>query len=145
MTDWLLDTNIISELRRPRPEPRVIEFVKSQPLERLYASVVTFAEIRFGIELLADPTRRVALGEWLSQEVRPMFADRTLAVSEDVMFRWRVLVESGRKDGHTFPQRYLIIAATALQHGLVAVTRDRACFERAGATVYDPWSDPPPA
>jgi toxin FitB len=57
VTDWLLDTNILSELRRPQPEAKVLAFVAAQPLERLFVSSVTFAEIRFGIELLADPHR----------------------------------------------------------------------------------------
>jgi predicted nucleic acid-binding protein len=57
---WLLDTNILSELRRPKPEPKVVGFVARQPLELLLISVVTLAEIRFGIEVLPDVTRRGA-------------------------------------------------------------------------------------
>jgi toxin FitB len=92
VTDWLLDTNILSELRRPKPERKVVAFIAAQPLERLFVSTVTFAEIRFGIELVNDPHRRADLIEWLSHNVRPMFAQRALAVSEDVMFKWRLLV-----------------------------------------------------
>ena len=60
---WLLDTNVLSELRRPNPEPKVVAFVSGQPLEQLYISVVTLAEIRFGIELIHEPDRRVALND----------------------------------------------------------------------------------
>jgi toxin FitB len=67
-----------------------------------------------------------------------MFNDRVLPVTEDIMFRWRVLMEDGRKSGHTFSQPDLIIAATALQHGLT-VTRDRSDFDRAGVPVVNPW------
>jgi predicted nucleic acid-binding protein len=141
VTDWLLDTNILSELRRPKPEPRVVAFVGQQPLERLYVSEVTFAEIRFGIELLEDPARRAELQGWLMHKIRPMFERRVLPVSEDVMFKWRLLVETGRKAGHTFSQPDLIIAATALHHGLTVVTRDRDDYDRAGAAVLDPWTD----
>jgi len=144
VTDWLLDTNILSELRRPRPEPRVVQFVASQPLERLYVSDVTFAEIRFGIELVEDAPRRSELQDWLTHRLRPMFAQRTLPISEDVMLRWRLLVEAGRKSGRTFSQPDLIIAATALHHGLTIVTRDRIDYDRAGAPVFQPWTDPPP-
>lgn len=144
MTNWLLDTNILSELRRPRPEPKVIAFVASQPLERLYVSSVTFAEIRFGIERLDDAVRRATLQDWLAHTLRPMFDQRILPVSEDVMFKWRLLVEGGRRAGHTFSQPDLIIAATALHHGLTVVTRDRGEFDRAGATAVNPWTDPPP-
>ena len=68
-----------------------------------------------------------------------MFNDRVLPVTEDIMFRWRVLMEDGRKSGHTFSQPDLIIAATALRHGLAVVTRDRSDFDRAGVPVVNPW------
>jgi predicted nucleic acid-binding protein len=141
VSGWLLDTNILSELRRPRPEPKVGAFVAAQPLERLFVSAVSFAEIRFGIELAPDPVRRAELQTWLAQRLRPMFEDRVLPVSEEVMFRWRLLVEEGRKAGHTFSQPDLIIAATALQHGLTVVTRDTADYARARVTVFNPWVD----
>jgi hypothetical protein len=144
VTGWLLDTNVLSELRRTRPEARVVSFVGRQPLGHLYVSTVTFAELRFGIELLDDAGRRTELQDWLTHRVRPMFAQRTLPVSEDVMLKWRLLVEGGRKAGHTFSQPDLIIAATALNHGLTVVTRDRRDFDRAGTPVFDPWNEPPP-
>jgi toxin FitB len=68
-----------------------------------------------------------------------MFNDRVLPVTEDVMFRWRVLMEEGRKTGHTFSQPDLIIAATGLQNGLTVVTRDRSDFDKARVPVLDPW------
>jgi predicted nucleic acid-binding protein len=141
VTGWLLDTNIISELRRPKPEPKVTAFIRAQPVEALYVSVVTFAEIRFGIELLPDATRRSDLNDWLAHKVRPMFEKRVLAVSEDVMFKWRLLVEDGRKSGHTFSQPDLIIAATAQHHGLTVVSRDTKEYEAARVAVFNPWID----
>ncbi len=141
MNSWLLDTNIISELRRAKPEPKVVTFVAGQSLERLYVSSVTLAEIRFGIELLPDARLRAELNDWLVHKVRPMFEQRVLPVSEDVMFKWRLLVEDGRKAGHTFSQPDLMIAATALQHGLTLVTRDTADYEKARVPLFNPWSD----
>ena len=67
MKGWLLDTNILSELRRQRPEPRVLGFIANQPLESLFVSTVTFAEIRFGIEMVPDPLKRADLSDWLTQ------------------------------------------------------------------------------
>jgi predicted nucleic acid-binding protein len=144
VTDWLLDTNILSELRRPKPEAKVLAFVAAQPLERLFVSSVTFAEIRFGIELLTDPHRRADQTDWLNHKLRPMFEQRVLAVSEDVMFRWRLLVEEGRKAGHTFSQPDLIIAATAFHHGLTMVSRDTTDYARAGVPVFNPWVESGP-
>ena len=136
---WLLDTNVLSELRRPMPEPRVVAFVAGRPLESLYISAVTLAEIRFGIELVAEPSRRAELNDWLVHKVRPMFANRILPVTEDVMFKWRLLVEEGRKIGHTFSQPDLIIAATAIEYGLTVVTRDRSGYDKARVSVINPW------
>ena len=143
MTGWLLDTNVISELRRPRPSAKVVNFVTAQPLEQLYISAVTLAEIRFGIEVIKDALKRAELQGWLTNRVRPMFEQRILPVSEDVMFKWRLLVEEGRKAGHTYSQPDLIIAATALQHGLTVVTRDTAEYIHARADVLNPWLDSP--
>lgn len=143
MSGWLLDTNVLSELRRKRPEKKVVAFVASQPLEQLFISSVTFAEIRFGIELVADPGKRADLTQWLDHRVRPMFAQRVLTISEDVMLAWRLLVEQGRKSGHTDSQPDLIIAATALHHGLTAVSRDTVEYARAGVAVLDPWEHDP--
>ncbi len=76
MTGWLLDTNILSELRRPKPNAQIVSFVASKPLDLLFVSIVTFAEIRFGIESVADATRRAELNDWLAHKVRPMFEER---------------------------------------------------------------------
>lgn len=139
MTGWLLDTNVISELRRPKPDPNVVAFVARQPEDRLFLSEITFAEIRFGIEQLADPERRAALNTWLNTTLRPLFARRTLPVTEDVILRWRLMVEAGRRRGHSFGQPDLFIAATAAEAGLTVVTRDTTHFEAAGVPVFDPW------
>jgi toxin FitB len=137
---WLLDTSIISETRRLKPEPKVLAFIADHLLEDLYISAVTLAELRFGIELLSQGTsRRTELNDWLTNEIRPMFERRVLPITEDVMLRWRILVDDGRKAGHTYSQPDRIIAATALHYGLTLVTRDRGDFERARVPVLNPW------
>ena len=143
MSGWLLDTNIVSELRKPKPEPRVVRFVASRPLDSLFVSDVTFAEIRFGIEQVKDPARRTELNDWLTHKLRPMFAHRALPIAEDVILKWRLLVEEGRKAGHTYSQPDLLIAATALHHGLTVVTRDADDYRRARVAVFNPWTDSP--
>lgn len=142
MTGWILDTNIISELRRPKPEKKVAAFVRTQPLEALYVSIVTLAEIRFDIELQTDAIRRAELNEWLDHKVRPMFEQRVLAITEDIMLKWRLMVEEGRKVGHTFSQPDLIIAATAQHHGLTVVSRDTKEYTAARVAVFNPWTEP---
>ena len=84
-------------------------------------------------------TRRDELHKWLTETIRPMFGSRVLPVTEDIMFKWRFIVEEGRKAGFTYSQPDLIIAATALHHGFTMVTRDRRDFERAGVPVVNHW------
>lgn len=140
MKGFLLDTNIVSELRRSSPNAQVESFIAGQPEQRLYLSEIGFAEIRYGIELLGDAARRADLIGWLDNTLRPLFAGRTLRVSEDVILRWRLILEEGRRRGHTFGQPDLFIAATGAVHDLVCVTRDVDHFVAAGVVVLDPWS-----
>jgi predicted nucleic acid-binding protein len=79
------------------------------------------------------------LTDWLTVKFCPMFDGRVLPLSEDTLLRWRLLMEQRRKTGHTYSQIDLIIAATALHHGLTVVTRDRSDFDRAGVPVLNPW------
>jgi len=134
LTGWLLDTNILSELRRPKPESKVVSFIASKPLDLLFVSTVTFAEIRFGIECVADPARRAELSDWLSHNVRPMFEQRVLA-------NGGFLVADGRKAGHTYSQPDLIIAASALHYGLTVISRDTGNFKKVRVPVLNPWRD----
>jgi toxin FitB len=136
---WLLDTNVLSELRRPRPDQKVVAFITGCALEQLHISVVTLAEIRFGIELVNEPNRRAELNDWLRHKVRPMFDGRVLEITEEILLKWRLLVEEGRKTGHTFSQPDLMIAATAIHHGLTVVTRDRSEFDKARVPELNPW------
>ena len=135
---WLLDTNILSEMRRLKPDQRVTAFLGRCPLSQLYISSVISAEIRFGIHS-AEPFRQADLDTWFRNDIRPMFHGRILEITEDVMFRWRVLVEEGRKAGRTFSQPDLIIAATALEHGLTLVTRNVRDFAGLGLVILNPW------
>ena len=100
---------------------------------------MNIAEIRFGIELQQDPARRAELNDWLTLILRPAFAGRILPVTEDTLLRWRLLMEDGRKSGHTYSHPDLVLAATALHHGLTVVTRDRSDFDEAQVPVLNPW------
>jgi predicted nucleic acid-binding protein len=136
---WLLDTNVLSELRKPNPSVTVAEFVATQPGELLFTTEVTFGEIRYGIEQLEDASRRADMHLWLSRTLRPLFTNRLLSINEDVIVRWKAMVIEGRKRGHTFGQPDLFIAAIAALEDLVVVTRDTGEFVAAGVPAFDPW------
>ncbi len=140
MRGWLLDTNVVSELRKPKPDSRVVNFIAAQPGETLFVTGVTPAEINFGIEKLGDATRRTDLRLWLERNLRPLFAGRILSITEDVIVRWKIMAVAGQKRGHTFGQPDLFIAAIAALQDLVVVTRDVGEFIEAGVAVFDPWA-----
>lgn len=140
MNGFLLDTNVLSELRKPHPAPSVAAFVSAQPEEVLFVSDVTFAEIRFGIEQAPDAERRAVVSDWLAHTLRPLFAGRALPLTEDVVLRWRMLLEAGRRRGHNFGQLDLFIAATAAVANLIVVSRDETHFVAAGVPILNPWT-----
>ena len=143
MKDWLLDTNVISELRKPRCHVGVKTWADKQSPISMYLSTVTMAEIRFGIEQLSDESRQSTLHSWFDSELRPWFAGRILAVDEEVILEWRRMVARGRSVRHTFSQPDLFIAATASVHNLCVVTRNIKDFQVAGVSVLDPWNQVP--
>lgn len=117
----------------------MVRFLEQQNAEELFVSSVTFAEIRFRIEMAPDPLRRSDLRDWLENRLRPEFENRILPVSEDVMLRWRMMVDEGKKIGRTFSQPDLIIAATAVQHDLTLVTRNIVDFAGLRIPIMNPW------
>ena len=140
MNGWLLDTNVVSELRRRRPDRGVKAWADAQDPEHLHLSTVTLAEIRYGIERQPDAGFRTELAAWLDHELRPWFAGRILPLSEDVILEWRRMVARGRERNVTFSQPDLFIAATAHLHALTVCTRNENDFRLADVPVLNPWS-----
>lgn len=142
---WLLDTNVVSEIRKgARAHPAVRSWAEATPPAACFLSTVSVAEIRMGIERVADPGFRGELEAWLRDGVRVWFGDRILAVDEAVLLAWRRLIIEGQKARYTYSQPDALIAATALVHGLGVVTRNAADVERAGVTLCNPWAETPP-
>ena len=139
MRGWLLDTNVISELRKSKPDSKVINFIAAQPGEKVFVTDVALAEIVYGIEQLDDAARRTDIRLWLERNLRPLFARRILAITEEVIVRWKTMVVEGQKRGHTFGQPDLFIAAIAALQDLVVVSRAIREFIEAGVPVFDPW------
>jgi predicted nucleic acid-binding protein len=143
MPGFLIDTNVLSELRKPQPHAGVLRFLDESDTERLFVSEVTMAEIRFGAELRTIPSERITILNWLETIIRPLFVGRELSTSEEIWLVWKLLEHDGRRTGYTYPQPDLVIAAIAVHHGLTIVTRDAEPFMRTGVAVHNPWEDNP--
>ena len=133
---YLLDTNVISETVRPRPDRRVLQWFDKTPDDALHVSVLTLGEIRKGIEKMAQSERRERLRVWLEHELPDWFEDRILPVDVHVAERWGVLCARAER---TPPAVDSLLAATALHHGLRLVTRNERNFAFPGIETINPW------
>lgn len=140
MPGFLLDTNVVSELIRPRPSRKVVSWVDATPEELMFLSVITIGEVRKGIDLLAiDDPRRPALQSWLDSDLRVRYAGRLLPFDDGVAERWGQLEAFAKKRRLTVPTIDAQLAATAAHHGLTFVTRNTTDIAPTGVPVFDPW------
>jgi len=135
----LLDTNVVSEPLRQAPEARVIEWIDAQPLETLFLSAITVAELRAGVALLPTGKRRASLQESLEKKVLPLFAGRVLPFDLACTQAYARLLAKARVAGLAIATADGYIAAIAAANGLAVATRDIRPFEAAGAAVINPW------
>lgn len=139
MSGFLLDTNIISELVKPKPEANVTEWVENTDESLLYLSLLTLGEIRRGIAALPQSRRRATLEAWLDKDLRARFEGRILAIDQEVADRWGLLTAAARNSGIVLPVIDGLLAATALEHNLTLVTRDTGQIPSMGVAVLNPW------
>jgi toxin FitB len=139
VSGFLLDTNVISELVKPRPEAKVTAWIEGTDESLLYLSVLTLGEIRRGIAALPQSRRRATLEAWLDKDLRARFEDRILTVDQEVADRWGLLTATARSNGIVFPVIDGLLAATALEHNLTLVTRDTGEIPSTGVSVFNPW------
>jgi toxin FitB len=137
---WLLDTSVVSESIRPRPEPGVLAWISKQPVEQMAISIVTLAELRDGTSTVADATRRRRLEHWIRTEVAASFAERTLPLTVDILVHWLSLGRRLSTKGRPRSVPDLLIAATARVHDLVIVSRNYQDFMDTDVVIFDPWS-----
>ena len=141
MSGFLLDTNVISELVKPRPEPNVTAWIESTDESLLHLSVLTLGEIRRGIAALPQSRRRATLEAWLDKDLRARFEERILAVDQEVADRWGLLTAAARNSGIVLPVIDGLLAATALEHNLTLVTRDTGQIPSTGVAIFNPWEN----
>ncbi len=140
MKGWLLDTNVISEWRKPKPSPKVIAFLEAQPRSKLFTSTVCFAELRRGAGMSKDHGSRLKLESWIEVELRNYFQGKTLDMSEDTLILALDIVDKANAARKPVSQVDAWIAATALYHNLCVVTRDVKDLINSGVPVLNPWT-----
>lgn len=139
MSGFLLDTNVISEIIRPRPDPRVELFFESTDEELLALSVLTIGEIRKGIATVRDPARKTMFERWLTGNLMIRFAGRILPIDEAVGALWGQVTGLLANQGVQVPVIDGLLASTALHHNLTLVTRNTRDVAPTGVAVLDPW------
>jgi toxin FitB len=136
---FLLDTNVISELIKSQPDANVLRWIDETEETILFLSVLTLGEIRKGIERLNLGTRRGRLESWLTVDLRLRFQDRILMVNEPIAERWGALSARAAKKGRPVPVIDGLVAATALHHDLMLVTRNDTDVSGTGVPTLNPW------
>lgn len=137
---FLLDTNVVSEWVKPRPDPGVLQWVAEVDEDRAYLSVITFAELRYGIEGMATSQRRRRLADWLQDELPVRFEGRVLAIDGGVADLCGRIIAKSEAGGRRLEAMDGLIAATAEFHRLTLITRNTADFETVLKDVFNPWT-----
>ena len=137
----LLDTNVLSEVRRPAPDLRVLAWLDAIDEDRTYISVASIAELKRGIALMDDGRRRIALSDWLAQDLPERFAGRILPIDPAIAGRWGDLMAEARMSGFALSVMDGFFAATALDRNLVLATRNTKDFSPLGVSLFNPWTD----
>jgi len=140
--NYLLDTNVLSEIRRPAPDRRVLEWLDAVDEDRVYLSVISIAEIARGVALLDEGQRKRDLADWLQHALPARFDARMLVVDAPVALIWGKLLADAKRAGQGLSVMDGWIAAIALAHQLTLVTRNTRDFQNLGIALFDPWALP---
>ena len=135
----LLDTNVVSEAMRLNPDQHVINWIDAQPLETLYLSSISVAELRAGVALLPPGKRRAALLEGLEREILPLFTGRVLSFDLPCTHQYAELLAKARKLGRALGTADALVAAVAGANAFSVATRDVLPFRGVGLNVINPW------
>lgn len=138
---YLLDTCVLSEFTRRRPDQRVIHWLSIADEDTLFLSVLTIGEIQHGIERLDDSPRKHELRTWLMNELLPRFRGRVLSLDVQTLLVWGELTARLERQGRPLPVVDGLLAATALVHNLILVTRNHADFAPSGIRLFSPWEE----
>ena len=139
MIGFLLDTNCISELVRPKPEPRVMDWMEAVNETMLYLSVLTVGEIRKGLAGLPQGKTRTHLETWLDVDLRARFEGRIVPIDSAIADRWGLIAAQAKRSGKALSVIDGLLATTALHHNLTVVSRNARDFGDTQVAVLNPW------
>jgi len=138
---FLLDTNVLSEWVKPQPSAAVARWLAEADEDGLFLSVVSLAELRRGVERLAESARRRRLESWITEELRVRFETRILPVDPEIADAWGRAMARSEAAGARMNVMDGFLAATSEVHKLTLVTRNVSDFEAAGCAVFSPWAE----
>lgn len=138
---WLIDTCCISELVKKKPDPKVVKWFGDTDELAMYVSVITFGELRRGIEKLPDSEKRAELNQWVKEDLSNRFQNRILDISTKEANEWGKILARAEKNGTLIPAVDALIAATAKANDLIVVTRNTRDMKNAGVGLTNPWTD----
>lgn len=136
---YLIDTCCISELVKKKPNPNVVKWFADQDELAMYLSVITFGELRKGIEKLPDSKKKKELNRWVKEDLKQRFKNRVLNITIEEVNKWGEILAAAEKDGKPLPAIDSLITATALAHDHSVVTRNTKDMEGSGVEVINPW------
>ena len=139
--NYLLDTNVISELAAVKPNPKVIEWIERVDAERVFLSVITIGELKKGIEKLSKSKRKESLNRWLAEDLLVRFEDHLLAIDTETMLVWGAMNARLEAAGRPISAIDGLLAASAMQHGCTLVTRNAGHFEYTDTALFNPWEE----
>ena len=137
---FLIDTCCISELVKKKPNPNVLKWFTDQDEFSMYISVITFGELRKGIEKLPDSKKKKELNQWVKEDLNSRFKNRILSINMEEVNRWGKILATAEKKGKPLPAIDSLIVATAQVHNLSVVTRNTQVIEGSGVDVINPWA-----
>jgi predicted nucleic acid-binding protein len=137
---YLLDTCVIAELVKPKPNNNVVHWLKLQVENRLYISVLTLGEISKGIEKVKDEVRKKKLHLWVENDLKERFRGRILPINEQIAMIWGQIQGQAEKQGKRMPTIDGLIAATGLAYNIIVVSRNISDMQTSGVVLLNPWN-----
>lgn len=140
---YLIDTCCISELVKKKPNPNVMKWFADRDELSMFLSVITFGELRKGIEKLPDSKKKKELNRWVNEDLKHRFKNRVFNITTEEVNKWGEILAAAQMNGKPLPAIDSLIAATALVHDLSVVTRNTQDMEGSGVEVINPWTYEP--